>query len=123
MKSKRHTGSMIPGALAVAAAAALFCGIFVFGLGGTPACAQTAAAPLFNPNAKIDVTQPDAITVPKTSRPVLPHETLTVPLPEKPGCFHLVDDSWQEVPCMTDEATKNLPRPVVADTIQSHTPH
>jgi hypothetical protein len=56
---------------------------------------------------------------PKTSWPLLPHETLNVPLPEKPGCFHLVDGSWQEAPCMTEEETKRLPPPAVADTIQS----
>jgi hypothetical protein len=119
MRPKRHAGSTIPGAFAVATSAALFCAIFVFGLSGTPACAQSVAVPTFNPYSKIEVKQPDATTVPKTSWPLLPHETLNAPLPKKPGCFHLVDDSWQEVPCTPEKDIKNLPRPVVADTIQS----
>jgi len=115
----RHIRSAIPGVLAAAAAAALSCAVFVPGLSVMPAYAQTEAAPTVNTDAKIEVKQPDATTVPKTSWPLLPHETLNVPLPEKPGCFHLVDGSWQEVPCMTEEETKRLPPPTVADTIQS----
>ena len=94
MKPKRHVGSIIPGVLA---AAALCCAVFVPGLSVTPVCAQTEAA------QDIEVKQPDAATAPKTDWPLLPHETLNAPLPPKPGCFHLVDGSWQEVPCMTEE--------------------
>jgi len=120
MKSRLHIGLMIRGALAIAAAAALFCTILVCGFGGSPACAQTVAGPLFKPHAQVELKQPEAATAaPKTNLPVLPHETLTAPLPEKPGCFHLVNGSWQPVPCTSDAVTKNLPRPVVADTVQS----
>ncbi len=122
MTSKRRVGSIGPGALAVGTVSALFCALVIFGHCGTPACAQTSVAPLFNPNAKIEVKQPDATTVPKTGWPLLPHETLTVPLPEKPGCFHLVDGSWQEVPCMTEKEMKRFPPPAVADTIVSGPP-
>jgi hypothetical protein len=119
VKSKRHAGFMIPGALAAGGVAALFCAILIAGLAIRSACAQTVATPTFNPYAKSEVKQPDATTVPKTSWPVLPHETLMAPLPKKPGCFHLVDDSWREVPCTPNEVMKNLPHPVIADTIQS----
>ena len=119
MRSKCHDGSIVAGAQAVAAAAALFFGIFVLGPGGTHAFALTDAIPRYNLNAKIELKQPDATTVPKTSWPLLPHETLSVPLPEKPGCYHLVDDSWREIPCTSKEDMKKLIPPVVADTIVS----
>jgi hypothetical protein len=110
MKSKRQAGAMIPGALAAAASAALFCAIFVFGLGGAPACAQSASVPAINP---------DPASAPKAGRPALPSDTLTTPLPDKLGCFHLVHDSWEEVPCATKEEMKNLRRPKPADGITS----
>ena len=116
MKPERHVGSIIAGILA---AAALSCAVFVTGPSVTPAWAQTEAGPTFNTDAEIEVKQPDAATASKTSWPLLPHETLNVPLPEKPGCFHLVDGSWQEVPCMTEEEMKTIPPPTVADTISS----
>ncbi|HYA43628.1 MAG TPA: hypothetical protein VEF34_20175, partial [Syntrophobacteraceae bacterium] len=108
MKSKHQADSMILGGLTAAAVPALFCAIFISGVSGTPACAQTLGVPTINADAKMEIKQPDAASVPRAGRPVLPADTLTAPLPDRHGCFHLVHDFWEEVPCATDEQMKNL---------------
>ncbi len=126
MKTKRHARYMILASLAVVTAAALGAAMLVPGQvpgpSSTPAGAQTAVAPTHALNPTIELKQPDATSVPKAGWPVLPSQTLTVPLPEKSGCHHLVGNSWEEIPCATDEEMKDFPKPVLANSIQS-TPH
>ncbi|HYA41634.1 MAG TPA: hypothetical protein VEF34_10040 [Syntrophobacteraceae bacterium] len=123
MKTGTHMLRIIVSGLAIAVVAVLCSGAFITGhlpgLVSMPVGAQTANVPEINPDAKVELKQPDAASPPKAAWPALPHETLTAPLPEKAGCFYLVDDSWQKIACATDEDMKNLRRPVVADSIQS----
>jgi len=133
MKIRQYKRHFIVAALAAATVSALCWTIFITAhaadITGTtdsprPAIAQTPAAPLFNLNTEIELKQPDSTTVPKGSPPVLPHETLRSLPPSKPGCYHLVNGVWEEVPCATEEQMKKIPPPyVTADTIQSTAHH
>jgi hypothetical protein len=119
MKTGAHTLHIIVAGLATALAVALCAVVIIPGLGGTPEGPRIVRVPKVNPHPSLEVGEPDAAGMPNAVKPVLPHELLTVPPPEKPGCFHLVDDSWQEVPCATEEEMKNIRRPVVYNSIQS----
>ena len=119
MKNANRELRIIISRLAIALIAGLYCVVFIAGLGGTPAGSQTVNIPEFNPYAKVELKQADAAGIHKATLPVLPHELVTAPLPEKSGCFYLLDDSWQKVPCATEAEMKNIRRPVVANSIQS----
>jgi hypothetical protein len=91
----------------------------------TTAQAQSADEPIVNPHPKLELKETDATTAPKFARPIIPSDKLKATLvPPKPGCFHLVDNVWAEVPCATPEYMKshNMRPPVIANSIQS-TPH
>jgi hypothetical protein len=129
MKIRQYKRYFIVAALAAATVSALCWTIFITAhaadITGTTdsqqlGIAQTPAAPLFNLNTEIEyLKHPEETTAPKGSWPALPHESLQTLPPSKLGCYHLVDDSWQEVPCATEEQMKKLPRPVAPDTIES----
>lgn len=87
--------------------------------------AQNAEDPTIRRDATLTLYKADATTVPKTERPLTPSDKLRAPFPpERPGCFHLIDNAWSAVPCATEEYMKAhpMPLPVIANSIQS-TPH
>jgi hypothetical protein len=84
--------------------------------------AQTADEPTIRRDATVELKHADATSVPKTLRPLTPSDKLRAPFPpEKPGCFHLVDNVWKEAHCATAEEIKahHTPPPVLANSIQS----
>jgi len=86
---------------------------------------KDAATPTVRPGAKVTLVPPGSVTEVKTPKPITPSDLLRVALPrESRGCFHLVNDVWQSVPCATAEyiKTHKMPIPVSANSIQSD-PH